>query len=51
MANPVAGFGGDFHGGEIVQNMEKVLVRQGLVSGTGSGESLQGAVTPAALAV
>lgn len=34
-----------------MQNIEKVLVRQGLVRGRGAGESLQVAVMPAGRAV
>lgn len=34
-----------------MQKIEKFLVRQGPVRGTGAGEGLQGAVTPAGCAV
>ena len=50
-ANPAAGFGVNFYGGESMQQIEKFLVRQQLVCNRGTGESLQVAVTPAGRAV
>jgi len=50
-ANPAAGFGVDFYGGESMQKIEKVLARQQIVGVAGRGESLQAGVTPAELDV
>ena len=50
-ANPAAGFGVDFYGGESMQKIEKILVRQQLVCDRSAGESLQVAVAPAGRAL
>lgn len=50
-ANPAAGFGVDFYGGESMQKIEKIIARQQLVCDRDAGESLQVAVTPAGRAV